>query len=50
MITLIVLAFAFGALVCYASCSAAANADRKTEEYFRLREMENYHGRHFKDE
>ena len=30
----------FAALVCYASCCAAANADRQTEEYFRLKIQE----------
>ena len=48
MITLIALAFVFGALVCYASCSVAARADRQTEEYFRLKEMEDYNGKHFR--
>lgn len=33
--------FVFGALICYASCCAAANADRQTEEYFRLKIQEN---------
>jgi len=32
--------FIFGALVCYASCSAAARADRQSEEYFALKEQE----------
>ena len=32
--------FVFGALVCYASCCAAARADRQTEEYFALKEAE----------
>lgn len=32
--------FVFGALVCYASCCAAARADRQTEEYFALKEQE----------
>lgn len=43
MIFSIILAgvFVFGALVCYASCCAAARADRQTEEYFVLKEQEN---------
>lgn len=32
--------FVFGALVCYASCAAASRADRKSEEYFALKEAE----------
>ena len=42
MIFSIILAgvFIFGALVCYASCSAAARADRQSEEYFDLKEQE----------
>ena len=42
MIFSIILAsvFVFGALICYASCSAAANADRQSEEYFALKEQE----------
>ncbi len=42
MIFLIILAgvFVFGALVCYASCCAAARADRQSEEYFALKEQE----------
>ena len=42
--------FAFGAIVCYSSCVVGARADRQSEEYFRLKEMENYHGKHFRDE
>lgn len=30
-----------GALVCYVSCCAAANADRKSEEYWHKRNSEN---------
>lgn len=30
--------FVFGGLICYASCCAAARADRQTEEYFALKE------------
>lgn len=43
MIFSIILAgvFVFGALVCYASCCAAARADRQSEEYFALKEQEN---------
>lgn len=35
MITAIIIsiAFAFGALACYASCAAAARADRMSEKY-----------------
>ena len=35
MITAIIIAivFAFGALICYASCVAAARADRMSEKY-----------------
>lgn len=42
MIFSIVLAsvFVFGALICYASCCAAARADRQSEEYFALKEAE----------
>ena len=42
MIFSIVLAgvFVFGALICYASCCAAAQADRQSEEYFALKEQE----------
>lgn len=42
MIFSIVLAlvFVFGALVCYASCCAATNADRQSEEYFYLKMQE----------
>lgn len=50
MVILIAIVFAFSAIVCYSSCVAGARADRQSEEYFRLKEMENYHGRHFKDE
>lgn len=32
--------FVFAAIVCYASCCAAARADRQTEEYFALKEAE----------
>lgn len=42
--------FAFGAIVCYSSCVVGARADKRSEEYFRLKEMENYHGKHFRDE
>ena len=37
---IIAVVFVFGALVCYASCCAAARADRQTEEYFALKEAE----------
>ena len=42
MIFSIILAgvFVFGALICYASCCAAARADRQSEEYFALKEVE----------
>lgn len=50
MIILMVIAFAFGAIVCYGFCAVGARANRRSEEYFRLKEMEKYHGRHFKDE
>ena len=41
MFTLIfIIAIAFAAIVCYASCCAAARADRQTEEYFALKEAE----------
>lgn len=42
MIFSIILAgvFVFGALICYASCCAAARADRQSEEYFALKEQE----------
>ena len=32
--------FAFAAIVCYASCCAAARTDRQSEEYFALKEAE----------
>lgn len=39
--------FVIGGLVCYASFAAAANADRQTEEWFRLKmqekDAEKYH-------
>ncbi len=39
--------FVFGGLICYASCCAAARADRQSEEYFRLKmqekDVEKYH-------
>ena len=37
---IIAITIAFAALVCYASCCAAANADRQSEEYFRLKMQE----------
>ena len=42
MIFSIILAgvFVFAALVCYASCCAAARADRQSEEYFYLKMQE----------
>ena len=40
MITALAIVFLFGALVCYASCCAAARADRQSEEYFRLKIQE----------
>ena len=46
---IIAFVFLFGALVCYASCCAAAKADRQSEEYFKLKEMERY-GQHHKHE
>ena len=47
MIFSIILAgvFVFGALICYASCSAAARADRQSEEYFALKEQERRNGK-----
>lgn len=46
MITAIIIAivFAFGALACYASCAAAARADRMSEKYMEERRNE-LHGR-----
>lgn len=46
MITAIIIAivFAFGALVCYASCVAAARADRMSEKYMEEHKNE-LHGR-----
>ena len=46
MITAIIIAivFAFGALVCYASCAAAARADRMSEKYMEEHKNE-LHGR-----
>lgn len=32
--------FVFAAIVCYASCCAGAKADRMSEEYFALKEVE----------
>lgn len=42
MIFSIILAsvFVIAALICYASCCAAANADRQSEEYFYLKMQE----------
>ena len=40
MITALAIVFLFGALVCYASCCAAARADRQSEEYFYLKMQE----------
>ena len=42
MIFSIILAgvFIFGALICYASCCVAADADRQSEEYFYLKMQE----------
>ena len=37
---IIAVVFVFAALICYASCCAAARADRQTEEYFALKEVE----------
>ena len=37
---ILALVFLFGALAGYASCCAAARADRQSEEYFALKEME----------
>lgn len=34
-------ALLIGALICYASCCAAANADRQSEEYWQKRNSEN---------
>ena len=44
MITAIIIAiiFAFGALVCYASCVAAARADRMSEKYMEEHKDEFY--------
>ena len=59
MILIMAITFAFSALACYASCAAAARADKQSEEYLRLKNLteyhrtkrtEEYHGRHFKDE
>lgn len=41
MILLIAIAFAFSALVCYASCVAAARADEQAEKY--RRKKNGYH-------
>ena len=37
---IIAVVFVFGALVCYTSCAAASRADRKSEEYYRLKMQE----------
>lgn len=37
---IVAVVFVFGALICYASCSAASRADRQSEEYFALKEAE----------
>ena len=37
---IVAVVFVFAALICYASCCAAARADRQTEEYFALKEAE----------
>lgn len=50
MILIMATIFVLGTLICYASCVVSARADKQSEEYFRLKEMENYHGKHFKDE
>ena len=34
---IVAIVFAFAAIVCYASCCAAARADRQSEEYFLLK-------------
>ena len=34
MSIIIAIVFAFGSLICYASCSAAARADRMNEQYW----------------
>ena len=37
---IVAVVFAFGALVCYASCAAAGRADRQSEAYFYLKMQE----------
>ena len=37
---IVAVVFAFAAIVCYASCCAASEADRMSEEYFALKEAE----------
>lgn len=50
MLFIIGVVIVFATLVCYASCVAGARADKQSEEYFRLKEMEDYHGKHYRDE
>ena len=37
---IVAVVFAFGALVCYASCAAAGRADRQSEAYYYLKMQE----------
>ena len=37
---ILAIVFLFGALICYASCCAAARADEQSEEYFLLKMQE----------
>ncbi len=37
---IVAIVFAFAAIICYASCCAAARADRQSEEYFLLKIQE----------
>ena len=41
----IAIVFAFAAIICYASCCAAARADQMSEEYFALKERERRNGK-----
>ena len=40
MSIIIAIVFAFGSLICYASCCAASRADHQIEEYFYLKMQE----------
>jgi hypothetical protein len=40
MIIILAIVLLFGALVCYASCYAAARADKQSEEYFYFKMQE----------